>query len=85
MVTIVVSCRYYSKPEAIRRKGLSTHGHQRYRCENCKRTFQLDYNKRAYQPGIKEQVIDMAGPQREWHSGYSQSVAHQHEHNDEHT
>ena len=60
MVTIVVSCRYCDKPEAVRRKGLSTHGHQRYRCENCKRTFQLDYNKRAYQPGIKEQVIEMA-------------------------
>ncbi len=60
MVTIVVSCRYCGKSEAVRRKGLSTHGHQRYRCENCKRTFQLDYNKRAYQPGIKEQVIDMA-------------------------
>ena len=60
MVTIVVSCRYCGKPEAVRRKGLSTHGHQRYRCENCKRTFQLDYNRRAYEPGIKEQVIDMA-------------------------
>ena len=57
MVTIVVSCRYCGKPEAVRRKGLSTHGHQRYRCENCKRTFQLDYNKRAYQPGIKEQMV----------------------------
>ena len=60
MVTIIVSCRYCGQPEAVRRKGLSTHGHQRYRCENCKRTFQLDYNKRAYEPGIKEQVIDMA-------------------------
>lgn len=60
MVTIVVSCRYCGKPETVRRKGLSTHGHQRYRCEDCKRTFQLDYNKRAYEPGIKEQVIDMA-------------------------
>ena len=60
MVIIVVSCRYCGKFEAVRHKGLSTHGHQRYRCENCKRTFQLDYNKRAYQPGIKEQVIEMA-------------------------
>ena len=60
MVTIVVSCRYCDKPEAVRRKGISTTGHQRYRCENCQRTFQLHYSKRAYQPGIKEQVIDMA-------------------------
>ncbi|WP_077920568.1 IS1-like element transposase [Spirosoma sp. 209] len=60
MVTVIVFRRYCRKPEAVRRKGLSTHGHQRYRCENCKRTFQLDYTRRACQPGIKEQVIDMA-------------------------
>ena len=65
MVTIVVSCRYCGKPEAVRRKGLSTHGHQPhrrtgYRCEACKRSFQLDYIHRAYKPGIKEQVADMA-------------------------
>ena len=94
MVTIVVSCRYCGKPEAVRRKGLSTHGHQPhrrtgYRCENCKRTFQLDYNKRAYEPGIKEQVIDMAlngsGIRDTAASAVRQSVAHQHEHSDEHT
>ena len=80
MVTIIVSCRYCGKPEAVRRKGLSTHGHQRYRCENCKRTFQLDYTKRAYEPGIKEQVIDMAlngrGIRDTAASAVRQSVAH---------
>ena len=92
MVTIVVSCRYCGKPEAVRRKGISTTGHQPhrrtgYRCENCKRTFQLGYSKRAYEPGIKEQVIDMAlngnGIRDTAASAVLQSVAHQHEHSDE--
>ena len=60
MVTISVLCRYCNKPEAVRRKGVSTTGHQRYQCETCKRSFQLEYNKQAYQPGMKEKVIDMA-------------------------
>ena len=60
MVTITVSCRYCHNQEAVRRKGVSPNGHQRYKCEACKRSFQLNYAKRAYQPGIKEQVIDMA-------------------------
>lgn len=46
--------------DAVRRKGLSTNGNQRYKCESCKRSFQLAYTHRAHQPGIKEQVIDMA-------------------------
>ena len=60
MVTITVSCRYCQNQEAVRRKGVTANGHQRYKCEACKRSFQLDYAKRAYQPGIKEQVVDMA-------------------------
>ena len=60
MVTITVSCRYCDNQDAVRRKGLSSNGHQRYKCEDCKRSFQLDYAKKAYQPGIKEQIIDMA-------------------------
>jgi transposase len=60
MVTMTVSCRYCHNQEAVRCKGLSSTGHQRYKCEACKRSFQLDYAKKAYQPVIKDQVIDMA-------------------------
>ena len=60
MVTITVSCRYCHNQKAVRRKGVSPNGHQRYKCESCKRSFQLRYAKRAYRPGIKEQVINMA-------------------------
>ena len=65
MVTITVSCRYCGNQDQVRRKGVSPTGHQPHRrtgyeCEACQRSFQLDYAKRAYQVGIKEQVIDMA-------------------------
>lgn len=60
MVTITVSCPYCANQEAVRRKGVTSNGHQRYKCEACKRSFQLAYTNRAYLPGIKEQVIDMA-------------------------
>ncbi|ENF4439120.1 IS1 family transposase, partial [Salmonella enterica subsp. enterica serovar Anatum] len=35
-------------------------GHQRYRCQLCHRTFQLDYAYRACQPGMKEQIVALA-------------------------
>ena len=65
MVTITVSCRYCHNQEAVRRKGFSTNGNQPhrrtgYRCEACNRSFQLNYAHRAHEPGIKEQVIEMA-------------------------
>ena len=60
MVTLVVSCRYCGNQDAVRRKGLSTNGNQRYKCEDCKRSFQLLYTHKAHEPGIKERVIDMA-------------------------
>lgn len=60
MVTITVSCPYCDNQKAVRHKGFTSNGHQCYKCEACKRSFQLDYAKRAYLSGIKEQVIDMA-------------------------
>ena len=43
--------------------GKSASGEQRYRCraQDCPTiTFMLDYRYTAYQPGIKEQIVDMA-------------------------
>ena len=65
MVTITVSCRYCGNQDKVRRKGLSTNGHQPhrrtgYKCEACGRSFQLAYTHKAHEPGIKEKVIDMA-------------------------
>jgi len=47
----------------ITQAGRKAHGEQRYRCQepDClTKTFMLKYRYRAYEPGIKEKVIDMA-------------------------
>ena len=43
--------------------GRNARGEQRYRCQNpdCPtKTFMLSYRYRAYEPGIKDQVVAMA-------------------------
>ncbi|MFM8445574.1 MAG: IS1-like element transposase [Methylococcus sp.] len=35
-------------------------GRSRFRCKTCRRIFKTDYVYRAYEPGVKEQIIDMA-------------------------
>ena len=40
--------------------GISTSGHQRYRCKSCFKTFQLEFKYKACAPGVREQIIDMA-------------------------
>ena len=45
------------------KSGRNAHGTQRYRCQNpvCEtKTFMLEYRYRAYEPGIKEQAVEMA-------------------------
>jgi len=59
MGLIDVICRYCQGGHQIRRQGVSKSGHQRYRCEQCERTFQLAYSNKAYEPGIKDQILDM--------------------------
>lgn len=47
----------------ITKSGWSTQGIQRYRCQkqDCPtKTFMLKYCYKAYEPGIKEQIVDMA-------------------------
>jgi len=47
----------------IKKAGTSAKGVQRYICqtEECSvQSFMLDYCYRAYEPGVKKQVIDMA-------------------------
>ncbi len=47
----------------IMKAGRNARGTQRYRCQNpdCKtKAFMLDYRYRAYEPGIKEQAVEMA-------------------------
>lgn len=47
----------------IMKSGFNANGAQRYRCQtsDCQvRTFMLEYKYRAYEPGIKDQAIEMA-------------------------
>ena len=60
MATIHVNCRFCNETNPVRKHGIGSAGFQRFRCLDCKRSFQLDYAYEAYKPGIKEQIINMA-------------------------
>jgi transposase len=60
MAKIDVKCPFCEQTESVKKHGQGKTGHQRYRCQLCRRTFQLDYAYRACQPGMKEQIVDLA-------------------------
>ena len=41
------------------KNGNSPNGTQRWRCNKCKKSFQLDYRYNAHKQGIKEKIIEM--------------------------
>ena len=51
-------CKYCKSSEVVRYGTQS--GRSRFRCNTCRRIFKCDYTYRAYEPGIKEQIMDMA-------------------------
>ena len=54
----IVSCKYCNSSEVVRYGTQS--GRPRFRCKTCCRIFKTDYVYRAYEPGVKEQIADMA-------------------------
>ena len=60
MAQVEVKCRYCKQEEKVVKTGISSSGKQRYRCNDCKRYFQLDYANNANKPGVKEQIVEMA-------------------------
>ena len=60
MATIQVNCRFCNQSEPVRKHGIGAAGFQRFRCLDCKRSFQFDYAYEAYKPWVKEQIVDMA-------------------------
>ena len=57
-----ITCPTCGSPD-IMKSGRSTRGVQRYRCQqhDCfTKTFMLEYYYKAYEPGIKKQIIEMA-------------------------
>ena len=60
MVYEIIKCPY-CQSEHIVRYGKSKSGKQKYKCcnEKCHKIFQLEYQYKACEPGIKEKVIAM--------------------------
>ncbi|MDX7993288.1 IS1 family transposase, partial [Xenorhabdus sp. psl] len=52
--------RYCHQPDDVKGHGKGSAGHPRYHCYACHKTFQLEYSYRACQPGVKDQIVDMA-------------------------
>ncbi len=60
MAIIEVPCRFYGETQPVRKHGTGSTGYQRFRCLDCKRTFQLDYAYEAWKPSVREKIVDMA-------------------------
>lgn len=59
MAKVDVRCPFCQQTPPVKKHGLGSTCHQRYRCQNCRRSFQLDYEYRACQPGTKDKIIDL--------------------------
>lgn len=60
MAKVDVKCPFCEQTECVKKHGFGKAKLQRYRCQSCCRTFQLYYAYRACQPGMKEQIVDLA-------------------------
>lgn len=54
----IVLCKYCNSSEVVRYGTQS--GRSRFRCKECGRIFKTDYVYRAYEPGVKAQIEDIA-------------------------
>ncbi|MBJ9970233.1 IS1 family transposase [Providencia rettgeri] len=57
--SLSVKCPFCQQTSLVKKHGLGNTGHQRYRSQGCSRSFQLDYEYRACQPGTKDKIIDL--------------------------
>lgn len=60
MATVEVKCPFCEQTDPVKKHGLGSTGHQRFRCQTCCRSFQLEYEYRACQQGMKEKIVDLA-------------------------
>lgn len=59
MALVTVHCpRCHSNN--VYRHGLSSTKRKRFRCQRCRRVFQLTYNYEARKPGVREKITQMA-------------------------
>lgn len=59
MAKVDVRCPFCQQFPSVKKHGLGSTGHQRYRCQDCCRSFQIDYEYRASLPGTKDKIIDL--------------------------
>ena len=62
MVYIKVLCPDCGSEDVVL-YGKNPNGKQRFLCRNSdysRKTFQLEYTYKAYKPGVKQQIVDMA-------------------------
>ncbi|CBJ82531.1 Insertion element iso-IS1N protein insA [Xenorhabdus bovienii SS-2004] len=60
MALVEVKCRFCGQTTSVKKHGKGEGGHQRYYCQSCRRTFQLEYTYRACHSGMKEQIVKLA-------------------------
>ena len=60
MVLEAILCPFCQLPEAVYRHGQSGDGRQRYRCAQCRRTFQMQYRHKVREAGTREKIAPMA-------------------------
>jgi transposase len=53
-----ISCPHCSSSD-LQKNGHSENGTQRWRCNSCRKSFQLSYRYNARKPGVKEQIIEL--------------------------
>jgi len=53
--TQIITCIHCNGSDLVR-NGHSENGTQRWRCHQCKKSFQLIYRYNAHKPGVKEQI-----------------------------
>ncbi|CNF14960.1 insertion sequence protein [Yersinia similis] len=60
MAKVDVKGPFSGQTHLVKKHGPGRTGHQRYRCQACRRSFQLEYPYRACHPGMKEKIVDLA-------------------------
>jgi transposase-like protein len=53
-----IQCSYCGSSD-LQKNGHSENGTQRWRCVDCRKSFQLTYRYNARKPGVKEQIIEL--------------------------
>jgi transposase len=57
MASQTIYCRYCESSQVVRYG--TQNGLPRFRCKSCGRIFKTEYIYRAYEPGVKDQIVEM--------------------------